>query len=147
MESGALVLMHMRGTPAVMQMDTDYADLIGETMAFLRERASYAQSTGLPPERVWLDPGIGFGKSLAGNLEILRHLSHYDELGHTVVIGVSRKSFMGGILSRPPQERLAGTLAVTALAGEGAHRIHRVHDVREVCDCLKIVETLRGGMT
>ncbi len=146
-EQSVLILMHMRGTPANMQVDTDYLDLLGETQAFLREQASRAESAGLPLERVWLDPGIGFGKSLAGNLEILRHLGQYDDLGHPVVVGVSRKSFIGGILSRPPQERLAGTLAVTAyLAGTGAKRIHRVHDVRETQDCLKMVETLHGGI-
>ncbi len=146
-ESGAMILMHMRGTPATMQMDTDYEDLIGETKRFLGEQANRAESTGLLPERVWLDPGIGFGKSIAGNLEILRYLSHYDELGHPIVVGVSRKSFIGGILSRPPMERLAGTLAVTAyLAVRGTYRIHRVHDVREVRDCLRMVEALQGGM-
>ncbi len=146
-ESGALILMHMRGTPATMQVDTEYSDLIGETKEFLFRQAVCAESAGLPPERVWLDPGIGFGKSIAGNLEILRHLEEYDTLGHPLVIGVSRKSFIGGILSRSPKERLPGTLAVTSyLAGKGTHRIHRVHDVKEVSDCLRMVEALQGGI-
>ena len=145
-ESGAMILMHMRGTPATMQMDTEYDDLIGETKEFLFRQAACAKSTGLPPERVWLDPGIGFGKSIDGNMEILRRFEEYDTLGHPLVVGVSRKSFIGGILSRPPRERLTGTLAVTAyLAGKGTYRIHRVHDVREVRDCLRMVEALHGG--
>lgn len=145
-ECGAMILMHMRGTPADMQTDTTYTHVVEETLAFLQAQAELAEASGLSSKRIWLDPGIGFGKSIEGNLEILRQISQYDSLGYPVVVGVSRKSFIGGVLSRPVSERLAGTLGVTAyLASGGVHRIHRVHDVREVHDCLRMVEALHGG--
>lgn len=145
-EQGGLILMHMRGTPQTMQTDTGYRDLIEETRDFLAERAGFARSEGVPPERIWIDPGVGFGKSVEGNLDILRNLTRYDALGYPVVVGVSRKSFLGNILAREVGERLHGTLAATAwIASQGVHRIHRVHDTAPVRDCLRIVEAIRGG--
>lgn len=145
-ERGGLVLMHMRGTPRTMQALTEYRDLIGESRDFLAERAEVARSRGIADNRIWIDPGIGFGKSVEGNLDILRHLTKYDALGHPVVVGVSRKSFLGKILAREVGERLHATLAATAwVASQGIHRIHRVHDVGPVRDCLRTLEAIRGG--
>jgi dihydropteroate synthase len=143
-QQGMLILMHKRGDPEEMQKNTDYQDLITESLAFLDRQANIALDAGVHPDQIWLDPGIGFGKSLEGNLQILRNLPCYDELGYPLVIGVSRKSFIGRVLDQEATDRLAGTLAVTAwIAASGKHRIHRVHDVQAVCDCLKMVETLQ----
>lgn len=145
-EEGALVLMHMRGTPQTMQTDTEYEDIIVETRSFLAVRAEQAVSAGLPRDHVWIDPGIGFGKSREGNLEILRRLGEYDVLGFRLLIGLSRKSFIGSTLGRELKERLAGTLsAIAYVASAGPHRIHRVHDVREVSDCLRMVHAIRNS--
>lgn len=142
-----VVLMHMRGTPQTMQQDTHYTDVVAEVAAFLAARIRVAVSAGIPSERLWLDPGIGFGKSVSGNLCLLRNLEAFDQQGCPLVIGVSRKSVIGKILKRDVADRLAGTLAVTAFtASHGNHRIHRVHDVAAVRDTLKIVEVLSNPM-
>ncbi|MCA9449837.1 MAG: dihydropteroate synthase, partial [Candidatus Omnitrophica bacterium] len=143
-EHGAgVVLMHMRGTPRTMQENTHYSDLLGEIVDFLRERVEVATQAGIPPSRIWVDPGIGFGKSLEGNLEILRRINEIDQLGRPVVMGVSRKSFIGKILDRDVQERVPGTVAVTSwLASSGVKRIHRVHDVVENRDALRMIESI-----
>lgn len=140
-EGGGLILMHMRGTPKNMQDRTDYTELIGETRSFLSDRAKAAAAAGVPSPRIWLDPGIGFGKSVEGNLEILANLYEYDSLDHPLVIGISRKSFIGKILDRPVENRLAGALGLTgAIASDGIRRVYRVHDVAPMADSLRIVE-------
>lgn len=131
-ESGAgLFLMHSRGRPAEMQRDTSYHDLMGEVLRALREGLAQAQDAGIPPEKLAVDPGIGFAKGLAGNLEILRRLGELAVLGRPILLGTSRKSFIGRLLGQPdPEGRLAGTLATVALGvSRGAH-LFRVHDVR-----------------
>lgn len=143
---GGLILMHMRGTPKTMQADTHYEDVVQEVSTFLGERAALALSAGIPKTHIWIDPGIGFGKSAEGNLEILRRLGELDRLGHPVVAGASRKSFIGKILGREVDQRLAGNLAVTAfVAMGGRRRVHRVHDVREAVDCIRMIQILSGG--
>lgn len=138
---GGLILMHMRGTPKNMQDRTDYTDLIGETRSFLSDRANTAAAAGIPSARIWLDPGIGFGKSVEGNLDILANLVEYDALGHPLLVGISRKSFIGRILDRSVEDRLAGALGLTgAIASDGIRRVFRVHDVAPMADCLRIVE-------
>ena len=126
-----LFLMHTRGRPEQMQQDTAYADLLGEVADSLREGIERAASAGVPLEKIAIDPGIGFGKSVEGNLEILRRLPELKSLGHPVLLGTSRKSFIGRIIDQiDPQQRLAGSLATVALGVQRGALIFRVHDVR-----------------
>jgi len=129
--SGAgLFLMHSRGRPDAMQSDTVYGDLIGEIRLFLREGLVQATAAGIPREKVALDPGIGFGKSVAGNLEIDRRLNAFLDLGRPLLLGTSRKSFIGAVLGESfPERRLHGTLATVALGVAHGAMLHRVHDV------------------
>jgi len=132
-EFGAgLVLMHMLGTPKTMQQDPHYEDVVREVREFLAERALYAQSQGIPREAIAVDPGIGFGKTVEHNLELLRRLPELVELGFPVLVGPSRKSFIGAILGLGVEERLEGTLVACAVAVVRGADILRVHDVREV---------------
>ncbi|MEW6488756.1 MAG: dihydropteroate synthase [Thermodesulfobacteriota bacterium] len=125
-----LVVMHMRGTPRTMQAQTQYGDLVGEVFRGLRERVERAVAAGIARERVIVDPGIGFGKDAAGNLTLLRRLAEFRALGCPVLVGASRKSFIGKVLGIDrPKDRLEGSLAAAVLAvSHGAH-IVRVHDV------------------
>lgn len=133
--SGAgLVVMHTRGRPQEMQLETSYRSLVPEIIDFLRDRIEHAESCGIPRERIVVDPGIGFGKSTEGNLEILRRLSEFSVLGRPLLIGTSRKSFIGKVLGRQVGERLFGTAATVALAVAGGASIVRVHDVGEMRD-------------
>ncbi|MCB9784521.1 MAG: dihydropteroate synthase [Candidatus Omnitrophica bacterium] len=140
---GGMILMHMRGLPKTMQQDTEYAAIVEETRDFLRESVSWAVEQGLPQTDIWIDPGIGFGKSAEGNLEVLANLAEYDTIGSPLVVGISRKSFIGKITGRSSEERLSGTLGLTgAIASDGVFRVHRVHDVGPTVDCLRMVEAL-----
>jgi dihydropteroate synthase len=132
-ETGACaVLMHMRGSPKTMQSDTSYEDLLGEVGQVLRASASKATAAGVPREKLLLDPGIGFGKDARGNLLLLQRLGELSSLGFPLLVGASRKSFIGQILAiERPKDRLEGSLAAAVLAvWNGAHCV-RVHDVRE----------------
>ena len=127
----AIVLMHMRGTPKVMQKgDLSYRSVPGDMIAFLKERIEKAQSAGINQNRIIVDPGIGFGKTPTDNMRLIRYLEDFKMLGMPILVGVSRKSFIGHITGGLPQERVEGTAAaVTAAILNGAHII-RVHDVR-----------------
>ncbi len=139
-------LMHMLGEPRTMQRDPRYGDVVGEVRAFLAERVAFARGAGIDEARVWLDPGIGFGKTAAHNLELLARLGEIVALGHPVVVGTSRKSFLGAITGRPASERVAGTLATNVLALAAGARIFRVHDVAPARDALLVAAaTLRAG--
>jgi dihydropteroate synthase len=142
-------LMHMLGDdPRTMQADPAYDDVVSEVKAFLEERLAFAVSEGVPEEKVWLDPGIGFGKTLEHNLELVRRLDEIVAIGRPVVIGTSRKSFLGKLTGREPQERVPGTIATNVLALERGASVFRVHDVREVADALNVAAaTLRPGWT
>ena len=143
-ESGAgLVLMHMRGVPRTMQTDTRYDDLIGEVGGFLREALTTAVDRGCQPEQIVLDPGIGFGKSLEGNLELLASLEALASLGRPILVGPSRKTFLGQILDLPPDERVEGTIAACIMALERGAHIFRVHDVRQVRRALDVAHRVR----
>jgi len=131
-------LMHMLGTPRTMQLDPRYDDVVGEIKAFLEERMSYAIAHGIGEDRILLDPGIGFGKTVAHNLELLRRLGELVELGRPVVIGTSRKSFLGTITGREVDGRVAATVATNVLAYERGARVFRVHDVAPVHDALAV---------
>jgi dihydropteroate synthase len=132
-------LMHMLGEPRTMQADPRYDDVVSEVKAFLEERLAFATSEGVPEERVWLDPGIGFGKTVEHNLELLRRLDEIVAIGRPVVVGTSRKSFLGKLSGgRPEGERLPGTIATNVLALERGATIFRVHDVAQVADALRV---------
>lgn len=145
-EFGAgLVLMHMLGTPKTMQQSPHYDDVVREVRGFLAERAQYAQSQGIPREAIAVDPGIGFGKTVEHNLELLRRLPELVELGFPVLVGPSRKSFIGALLGLPVEERLEGTLAACAVAVVRGADILRVHDVRQVRRAADLAWHLRRG--
>lgn len=135
-EHAGVVLMHTRGRPAEMQHDTSYGDLIGEIVTSLERSVEQARSAGIARERIVVDPGIGFGKSREGNLQILNRLAEFGVLGYPVLVGTSRKSFIGTVLGRDVGHRLFGTAATVCLAYARGASIFRVHDVREMRDVL-----------
>jgi dihydropteroate synthase len=145
-ESGAdCCLMHMRGEPRTMQDDPRYDDVVADVAAFLEDRLRFAVSEGVPEERVWLDPGIGFGKTVDHNLELLRRLDEIVALGRPIVVGASRKSFLGRLTGREVGDRLPGTIAANVLALERGARIFRVHDVAAVGDALRVAAATVGA--
>jgi dihydropteroate synthase len=131
-------LMHMRGEPRTMQADPVYDDVVSDVKAFLEERLAAAVAAGVAEERITLDPGIGFGKTLAHNLELLRRLDELTALGRPLLIGTSRKSFLGHMTGREVADRLAGTIATNVLAWERGASVFRVHDVAPVADALAV---------
>jgi dihydropteroate synthase len=144
--------MHMRGEPRTMQQDPRYEDVVDEVRAFLAERLEFAVAQGIAAERIMLDPGIGFGKTEAHNLELLRRLDEIAALGRPVVIGTSRKGFLGSILARAAgradpvavAERLAATVASNVLAYERGASVFRVHDVAAARDALAVAAATLG---
>ncbi len=138
----AIVLMHMRGRPDTMQNDTAYADVVAEVAAWLAGRAAVACSAGVPAERVWLDPGIGFGKDVAGNLRLLAHLEDLGALGHPLVVGASRKSFIGRLSGADVGERLAGSLASLVPLVRLPRAVARVHDVAATRQFLTVLQAI-----
>ncbi len=149
-QSGAeCCLMHMRGEPRTMQQRVgghSYDDVVAEVKAFLEERLAFAVREGVAEERVLLDPGIGFGKTLAHNLELLRRLGELAALGRPLVVGTSRKSFLGRLLDEaPPAERLPGTIATCVLAYERGATVLRVHDVAPVRAALAVAAATLGA--
>jgi dihydropteroate synthase len=140
-----VVLMHMQGTPLTMQNAPHYDDLIGEVRAFLSDRLRVAAAAGIPAERVIVDPGIGFGKTLDHNLEILRRQEAFHTLGRPLLLGFSRKAFLGKILDRPPAERLEGTIAAAVLSVERGAHILRVHDAGPVARAVRTAEAILGS--
>jgi dihydropteroate synthase len=139
-----VVLMHMQGTPRTMQEAPTYEDVVDEVRAFLAERLEFAIGEGIAEQRIWVDPGIGFGKTADHNLELLRRLSELRALGRPIVIGTSRKSFIGAITRRPVDDRLGGTVASNVLALRGGADVLRVHDVAEVAQSLRVAEAIEG---
>jgi dihydropteroate synthase len=139
-----VVLMHIKGTPKDMQKDPSYDDVIGEIAQYLRESIQLAQEGGVEKERILIDPGIGFGKRLVDNLNILKNLREFSILGCPILIGCSRKSFIGKILDLPLEERLEGSLAALAVAIMNGASIVRVHDVKESKRVAGLVDAVRG---
>ena len=137
-------LMHMLGEPRTMQDDPRYEDVVSDVKAFLEERLAFAVAEGVPEERVMLDPGIGFGKTLEHNLELLRRLDEIVALGRPVVVGTSRKSFLGRITGREVGERLPGTIATNVLALERGASVFRVHEVAPVREALAVAAATVG---
>ncbi len=144
--SGAgLVLMHMRGTPETMQRDTTYADVTAEVASYLESRLAAAEAAGVRRECVALDPGIGFGKSADGSLELLARISELSASGRPVLVGASRKSFLARLTGDdgPPEGRLAASLAAAAIAVWQGARILRVHDVAETVRAVRVASAVR----
>jgi dihydropteroate synthase len=131
-------LMHMLGDPRTMQDDPRYDDVVNDVKAFLEERMGFAVKVGIAEERILLDPGIGFGKTIDHNLELLRRLDELVDLGRPVVIGTSRKAFLGRLTGREVDDRIAATIATNVLAYERGARVFRVHDVGPVRDALTV---------
>jgi dihydropteroate synthase len=131
-------LMHMLGEPRTMQEDPRYDDVVSDVKAFLEQRLAFAVGEGVSEERVTLDPGIGFGKTLAQNLELLRRLDEIAAIGRPVLVGTSRKSFLGRLTGRDVDDRLAGTIATNVLAYARGASVFRVHDVAPVRDALTV---------
>ena len=142
-EPVGLVVMHMQGTPATMQEEPRYADVVGEVAAFLRERATQLEAAGVARERIVLDPGFGFGKTLEHNRALFRGLPKIAALGYRVLAGVSRKRMIGEFTGRDAPERAAGSVAAALLAVQNGASLVRVHDVRETVDALKVWMELR----
>ncbi len=137
-----LILIHMQGTPRSMQKNPVYEDVVGEIKEFLLERALAAETAGVEKERIVLDPGIGFGKTLVHNLQILNRLAEFHELGYPVLVGASRKAFIGKISGADKDDRLEGSLAAAILAAHAGAQIVRVHDVKETRRALSIVNAV-----
>lgn len=125
-----VILMHMRGTPRTMQRRPRYRDVVRQVRTWLADAAHRAQRAGIARSRIWLDPGLGFGKTVRHNLELIRGLPSLVELGYPVVLGPSRKSFIGRVLDADVSDRLPGTLACVAWAAAQGVRVLRVHDVK-----------------
>jgi dihydropteroate synthase len=143
--SASAILMHIKGTPKTMQVNPAYEDLIGEVRASLRASVSAAANAGI--RQIMIDPGIGFGKTREHNLQLLRNLARFASFGYPVVVGVSRKSFLGELLNLPIAERLEGSLAAAAAAVlYGAHMI-RVHDVRQSKRAMMVVDAIKSAST
>ena len=138
-----IVLMHMQRDPQTMQFDPEYQDVIGEVKAFLQERAEFLQERGITQDRIAIDPGFGFGKSLEHNLNMLTNFDQFSQLGYPVLAGISRKSMLGKLTGRDTNERVAPSIAAAILAADRGARIIRVHDVQETVDALKIWEAVQ----
>jgi len=138
-----IVLMHMQRDPQTMQFDPDYQDVIGEVKLFLQKRASLLENQGVAKNRIAIDPGFGFGKSLEHNLKMLANFDQFSELGYPVLAGISRKSMLGKLTGRDTNERVAPSVAAAILAADRGARIIRAHDVQETVDSLKIWEAIK----
>jgi dihydropteroate synthase len=140
----AVCIMHMKGEPATMQREPRYDDVVAEVKAFLKESVRKAMFAGIGRDRIVVDPGFGFGKTVAHNLELLRKLGEFDALGVPVLAGLSRKSTVGKLTGRPADQRLAGSLAMALLALERGARILRVHDVKETRDVVAVWQAYKN---
>jgi len=138
-----LVLMHMQGTPKSMQRDPQYRDVVAEVRQFFIERMKTAEDVGIDPEQILLDPGFGFGKNVTHNLTLLMQLDQLSALGRPMVVGVSRKAFIGQVLDRQVGDRLMGTAVAVVVAVLRGARIVRVHDVGPMRDVVRMVEAIR----
>ncbi|MEL4429453.1 dihydropteroate synthase [Shewanella mangrovisoli] len=139
-----ICLMHMQGAPRSMQTAPEYQDLVADVSEFLRERIQACIEAGIPRERLLVDPGFGFGKTLEHNYELLAKLERFEQFELPILIGLSRKSMIGNLLARPTSERLAGSLAGAMIAAQKGAHIIRVHDVPETVDMLKVLQATQA---
>lgn len=139
-----VVLMHMQGDPRTMQVDPRYDEVVDDVRAFLAERIEAAIAAGIAEQRIWLDPGIGFGKTLEHNLVLLRRLGELRELGRPLVVGTSRKSFIGKIDGSDAEDRIGGTIASSVYAAAEGADVLRVHDVAELSDAARVAAAILG---
>ena len=139
-----LILMHMQRDPQTMQFDPEYQDVIVEVKQFLQERAKSLQEKGVTQNRIAIDPGFGFGKSLEHNLKMLADFDQFSQLGYPVLAGISRKSMLGKLTGRDTNDRVAPSIAAAILAADRGARIIRVHDVQETVDSLKLWEAVQN---
>lgn len=142
-EKTPIVLMHIRGTPETMQKDVHYDSLFSEIITYLREGIQRAESAGVDPEQIVVDPGIGFGKTLEHNLLLIKHLSEFRVLGKPILLGTSRKTFIGKILDTPPDQRLEGTLSSIAIGVLNGAHIIRSHDVLQAKRAIAVADAIR----
>ncbi|HJV66457.1 MAG TPA: dihydropteroate synthase [Geomonas sp.] len=139
-----LVVMHTRGTPQSMQADTHYDDLLADVKAYLAASLELAAKAGIKPSRIVIDPGLGFGKSMQGNLDLIRRLKEFLPMGHPILIGPSRKSFIGTVIGKTGVERIFGTAAAVAVSVVNGASIVRVHDVAAMKDVVLMAKALAG---
>jgi dihydropteroate synthase len=143
-EQGAgVVLMHMLGTPQTMQNKPQYADVVADVRGFLQARIAFAIDHGIEKRQIAIDPGIGFGKTVEDNLKLLAHMDKFQSLGCAVMVGTSRKAFIGKVLNREQHERLWGTAATVAWAVAHDANVVRVHDVAEIVDVVRMIEAVK----
>ncbi len=140
-----LVIMHMKGTPREMQIDPYYDDVVGEVLAFLQDRVAFSEDVGVDPEAIIVDPGLGFGKRMEDNLVLLRSLHEFHRLGKPIMVGPSRKSFIGKVLDLPVEERREGTAACVAAAILQGAAFVRVHDVRPAKRMVTMLDAIRSA--
>jgi dihydropteroate synthase len=141
-----VVLMHMQGTPVTMQIEPKYDDVVSEVLEFLLGRAEQAEKFGIPKDMIFIDPGIGFGKTAEHNLMLLRNIDKFVAAGYRVLVGTSRKRFIGEITGKEePTERIFGTAATVALCAAAGVSIVRVHDVAEMVDVVKVANTINDA--
>jgi dihydropteroate synthase len=143
--TAAVCLMHMQGEPRTMQGAPHYDDVVAEVSAFLAERAAACAAAGIVKDRLVIDPGFGFGKSLAHNLDLLRHLDRLVAMGLPVLAGISRKSMLGGITGRPVNERVPASVAAALIAVQKGAAMVRIHDTAATRDALAVLEAIEGN--
>ncbi|MAX07560.1 dihydropteroate synthase [Gammaproteobacteria bacterium] len=134
----AICLMHMQGQPRTMQQEYHYENVVTDVIDFLKQRIEACENAGITKERLLVDPGFGFGKSLEHNFQLLRNLTQFSSLKLPILVGISRKSMIGRLVNRPPRERVAGSLAATVLALENGALIVRTHDVAATVDAIRV---------
>jgi len=145
-ETGAaIIVMHSRGTPATMRQLTEYTEIVGDVRSFLEARALGLEATGIPRSSIALDPGIGFAKTPAQNLSLLRRLGDLSSLQWPLLVGTSRKSFIGAVLDLPEEERSEGTLTTVVASVIGGARIVRVHEVEPTVRAVRMIEAVMGA--
>ena len=144
-ESGAeCVIMHMLGNPRTMQRDPKYRDVVGDIRSFFEKQVNVALSAGVESDKIWLDPGFGFGKTVDHNLELLRRLDEFTSLGYPLLVGTSNKSTIGAVLDLPVEDRQEGTAATVALAIRNGAAMVRVHDVKPMARVVKMTDAILG---